>query len=227
MSLQDNTNNIFKQVAQAAALSGRESSAISVIAVTKYVDLDTTKSLLATGVSHIGENRVDKFLEKYHALRDENVTWHFIGTLQRRKVKDVIAFVDYFHALDSLSLAKEIQKRADKPVKCFLQVNISGETTKHGFSKDDIEPALVELAKLDKIELVGLMTMAPFEATPIELTTIFKETYQLQKDLQAKQLERMPFTELSMGMSNDYPLAIQQGATFVRIGTAFFEAEED
>lgn len=227
MSLQDSTDYIFNKVAHAATLSGREASEVSVIAVTKYVDVETTKALLDTGVKHLGENRVDKFLEKYQALNSNEVTWHFIGTLQRRKVKEVLPFIDYFHALDSLSLAREIQKRAEKPVKCFLQVNVSGEATKHGFSPDDLEPILSELAELDHIELVGLMTMAPFEATSTELTEIFKRTKSLQEKLQAKQLERMPFTELSMGMSNDYALAIQQGATYVRIGTAFFEAKED
>ena len=91
--------------------------------------------MIDQGVKHIGENRVDKFLEKYHALKDKDVTWHLIGTLQRRKVKDIIPYVDYFHALDSLKLAQEIQKEPIDRVKCFLQVNISGEESKHGFQK--------------------------------------------------------------------------------------------
>lgn len=227
MHLQENTDYIFSKVAEAAESVGRQASEVSVIAVTKYVDLETTKAVLATGVKHLGENRVDKFLDKYQALRDDTVTWHFIGTLQRRKVKEVINFVDYFHALDSLSLAQEIQKRAEKPIKCFLQVNVSGEASKHGFAVEELDAVLAELAKLDKIELIGLMTMAPFDATAAELTQIFKETKGLQNQLQEKALDRMPFTELSMGMSNDYALAIAEGATFVRIGTAFFEARED
>lgn len=226
MSFQTNTDFIFSQVATAAQSVGRKPSEVSIIAVTKYVDLQTTREILATGVTHIGENRTDKFLEKYHALTSEAVTWHFIGSLQRRKVKDVINLVDYFHALDSISLAQEIQKRAEKPIKCFLQVNVSGEASKHGFAMAAVEDTLAELAKLDKIVLVGVMTMAPFDANEATLTQIFKDTKRLQEYLQAKQLKGMPFTELSMGMSQDYPLAIQEGATFVRIGTAFFDTME-
>jgi len=104
----------------------------------------TTGFLNCIRYLYIGENRVDKFLDKYHALSDKNLTWHLIGTLQRRKVKEVISYVDYFHALDSLKLAQEIQKRADHKIKCFLQVNISQEESKHGFSKEETEYLLVD-----------------------------------------------------------------------------------
>ena len=171
----------------------------------------------------LGENRVDKFLEKYQALKDYPVTWHLIGTLQRRKVKEVIPYVDYFHALDSLKLAQEIQKRTDHVIKCFLQVNISGEESKHGFSKEELLELLPELAKLDQIEYVGLMTMAPFEADSDELKEIFKDTQALQAEIREKQIPNMPMTELSMGMSRDFKEAIQFGSPFVRIGTAFFK----
>ena len=193
------------------------------IAVTKYVDVATTEALVKTGIQDIGENRVDKFLEKYQALKEYNLTWHLIGSLQRRKVKDVINLVDYFHALDSVKLAQEIQKRAEHSIKCFLQVNISGEESKHGFAPDELDDVLAEIAQLDKIEIVGLMTMAPFEASQEELQDIFSKTHQLQKQLEKKQLRNMPFSELSMGMSRDFEVAIANGATFVRIGTSFFK----
>ena len=192
-------------------------------AVTKYVDVATTEALVKTGIQHIGENRVDKFLEKYQALKEYDLTWHLIGSLQRRKVKDVINLVDYFHALDSVKLAQEIQKRAEHPIKCFLQVNISGEESKHGFAPDELDDVLAEIAQLDKIEIVGLMTMAPFEASQEELQDIFSKTHQLQKQLEKKQLKNMPFSELSMGMSRDFEVAIANGATYVRIGTSFFK----
>lgn len=139
------------------------------------------------------------------------------------KVKDVINLVDYFHALDSVKLAQEIQKRAEHPIKCFLQVNISGEESKHGFAPDELDDVLAEIAQLDKIEIVGLMTMAPFEASQEELQDIFSKTHQLQKQLEKKQLKNMPFSELSMGMSRDFEVAIANGATYVRIGTSFFK----
>ena len=223
MNLKKNTELVFQQIADASLEANRALDAVSVIAVTKYVDVQTAEVLLPLGVRHIGENRVDKFLEKYQALKDYPVTWHLIGTLQRRKVKEVIPYVDYFHALDSLKLAQEIQKRRDQVIKCFLQVNISGEESKHGFSKEELLELLPELAKLDQIEYVGLMTMAPFEADSEKLKEIFKETQALQAEIREKQIPNMPMTELSMGMSRDFKEAIQFGSTFVRIGTAFFK----
>lgn len=223
MNLKKNTELVFQQIADASQEANRALDAVSVIAVTKYVDVQTAEALLPLGVRHIGENRVDKFLEKYQALKDYPVTWHLIGTLQRRKVKEVIPYVDYFHALDSLKLAQEIQKRRDQVVKCFLQVNISGEESKHGFSKEELLELLPELAKLDQIEYVGLMTMAPFEADSDELKEIFKDTQALQAEIREKQIPNIPMTELSMGMSRDFKEAIQFGSTFVRIGTAFFK----
>ena len=223
MNLKKNTELVFQQIADASQEANRALDAVSVIAVTKYVDVQTAEALLPLGVRHIGENRVDKFLEKYQALKDYPVTWHLIGTLQRRKVKEVIPYVDYFHALDSLKLAQEIQKRTDHVIKCFLQVNISGEESKHGFSKEELLTVLPDLSSLDQIEYVGLMTMAPFEAQTEELQKIFKETQELQQYIREQQFPNMPMTELSMGMSRDYKEAIQCGSTFVRIGTAFFK----
>lgn len=222
MNLVENADLVRQQVETARNKANRQDQ-VNVIAVTKYVDVATTEALVKTGIQHIGENRVDKFLEKYQALREYDLTWHLIGSLQRRKVKDVINLVDYFHALDSVKLAQEIQKRAEHPIKCFLQVNISGEESKHGFAPDELDDVLAEIAQLDKIEIVGLMTMAPFEASQEELQDIFSKTHQLQKQLEKKQLKNMPFSELSMGMSRDFEVAIVNGATYVRIGTSFFK----
>jgi|GEM_PF-1774676 len=153
MNLQNNKELVFQSVAQAAEQAQRLKDSVNIIAVTKYVDCETTQELVRTGIQHIGENRVDKFLDKYHALKDENLTWHLIGSLQRRKVKDVINYVDYFHALDSVKLAKEIDKRAEHVIKCFLQVNISKEESKHGFLIEELEVVLPELEKLENVDL--------------------------------------------------------------------------
>ena len=190
MNLVENADLVRQQVETARNKANRRDQ-VNVIAVTKYVDVATTEALVKTGIQHIGENRVDKFLEKYQALKEYDLTWHLIGSLQRRKVKDVINLVDYFHALDSVKLAQEIQKRAEHSIKCFLQVNISGEESKHGFAPDELDDVLAEIAQLDKIEIVGLMTMAPFEASQEELQDIFSKTHQLQKQLEKKQLKRL------------------------------------
>ena len=206
MNLVENADLVRQQVETARNKANRQDQ-VNVIAVTKYVDVVTTEAMVKTGIQHIGENRVDKFLEKYQALKGYDLTWHLIGSLQRRKVKDVINLVDYFHALDSVKLAQEIQKRAEQ----------------HGFSVDELDTVLADIAQLDKIKIVGLMTMAPFEASQEELQDIFSKTHQLQKQLEKKQLKNMPFSELSMGMSRDFEVAIANGATYVRIGTSFFK----
>ncbi|MGT2933039.1 YggS family pyridoxal phosphate-dependent enzyme [Streptococcus catagoni] len=223
MDLQKNKDKIFQKVKLAAAKANRSEDSVRVVAVTKHVDSQLTREIVRLGLKDLAENRVDKFLTKYHDLQENDITWHFIGNLQRRKVKDIINLIDYFHALDSVKLAREIQKRADKKVKCFLEVNLSGEESKHGFSVDEVDDALEEIAQCDKIELIGLMTMAPLKASPQSLAELFEKTNQLRKSLQEKNRKNMPFTELSMGMSSDFEIAIQHGSTFVRIGTSFFK----
>lgn len=223
MDLRKNKDFVYEQVTQAASQAGRQVSDISIVAVTKYVDSHIAEQLVDLGVKHIGENRVDKFLDKYQALKGKDVTWHLIGSLQRRKVKDIINYVDYFHALDSVKLAAEIQKRADHTIKCFLQVNVSGEESKHGFAPEQVNEALEELASFDNLEIVGLMTMAPIDADEQELDEIFRQTNELRQELKERKIKNMPFDDLSMGMSRDFPIAISNGSTFVRIGTSFFK----
>ena len=220
---QKNKDLVFEQVAQATKAANRSQESVKIIAVTKYVDSGVAARLIDTGIEHIGENRVDMFLDKYEALKDKNLTWHLIGTLQRRKVKNVINYVDYFHALDSVKLAAEIQKRAEHPIKCFLQVNISEEESKHGFEVSEIDEALAEISDFDKVEIVGLMTMAPKNASESEIDDIFGKAEKLRQELQARQLAHMAFAEFTMGMSGDFPIAIRNGATFVRIGSSFFK----
>ena len=223
MDLQKNRDQVFSAVADAVQKANRPENSVGIVAVTKYVDSSTAKELVKTGIQHIGENRVDKFLEKYQALKDQDLTWHLIGTLQRRKVKDVINYVDYFHALDSVKLAEEIEKRANHTIKCFLQVNVSGEESKHGFAVEELEAVLPALEKLKNIEIVGIMTMAPIDAGEEDLKAIFQATYKLQQGLKKKKITNMPFSEISMGMSRDFEQAIANGSTFVRIGTSFFK----
>lgn len=223
MSIAENVKNILNKVDVAKATSPYSNQDVQVIAVTKYVDTAKAAQVVEAGIHHLAENRTDLFLEKYKALENKDITWHLIGNLQRRKVKDVINLVDYFHALDSVKLAKEIEKRAEHMIKCFLEVNISGEETKHGFAPEDIDQALAEISQLDNVEIVGLMTMAPIDADNEQLDNILASMKQLQIEIAAKEITNIPCTELSMGMSRDYTRAIQQGATFVRIGTAFFE----
>ncbi|MDR0200393.1 MAG: YggS family pyridoxal phosphate-dependent enzyme [Streptococcaceae bacterium] len=219
MTLAENIVQVKASVEEACEKAHRDSSSVKVLAVTKYSDSATTRDFVAAGMHELAENRSDVFLEKEAALADlPEIVWHYIGSLQTRKVRDVIDKVDVFHALDSVKLAHEIEKRATKSVQCFLEVNVSGEASKHGFTEDEAREVIEEIADLSKIRLIGLMTMAPIDATENELHDIFGRTRRLRDEL----LLKVPtLTELSMGMSQDYEVAIEEGATVVRIGHAF------
>jgi len=222
-----NLEMLDNSLKRAVSKAHRSLADITIIAVTKYVDAQTAKEVLPFGINHFGENRVDKLIEKQEQLADCDITWHLIGTLQRRKVKDIINRIDYFHALDSFNLASEIEKRADKVINCFIQVNISKEETKHGLMIEDTCQFIDQLSEFSKIRVVGLMTMAPFDADEVELRAIFSKLRKLQEEIKEKKLKHAPCTELSMGMSRDFQIAVEEGATFVRIGSTIFTEESN
>ncbi|QOY34387.1 YggS family pyridoxal phosphate-dependent enzyme [Anaerobacillus isosaccharinicus] len=224
MTVKQNLARIQQEIDAACQRVGREKNSVKIIAVTKYVSDERAKEALEAGISHIGENRAEEGARKWHVLNG-NGTWHFIGTLQSRKVKEMIEIFDYIHSLDRLSLAKEIQKRASKIVKCFIQVNVSGEDSKHGLQPSQLIEFVTALSQFSFIEVVGLMTMAPNEEDPEATRPNFRKLKDLQKEVQALKLPYAPCEELSMGMSNDFHIAIEEGATFVRIGTSLVGKE--
>lgn len=224
MSVQDNYQHIQNEIKTHASKAGLDILP-RVIAVTKYVTIERAKEAYDAGIRDFGENRIEGFLAKKKALPDD-VTMHFIGSLQSRKVKEVINEIDYLHALDRKSLAKEISKRATHIVKCFVQVNVSGETSKHGLSLDEVIPFIQELAQYNHIQVVGLMTMAPYIDDEARLKSIFEQLKIKRDEVQSLNLDFAPCTELSMGMSNDYAIATEMGATYVRIGTSLVGNEE-
>ncbi|NNU82497.1 YggS family pyridoxal phosphate-dependent enzyme [Geobacillus sp. BMUD] len=219
MTVRDNLAAIRREIESACARVGRDPAGVRIVAVTKYVDAERAMEVLDAGIADLGENRSDQLIEKYAQIGNQ-ATWHFIGTLQSRKVKDIIDKVDYIHSLDRLSLAKEIEKRAVRPVKCFVQVNVSGEVTKHGLAPEETIPFIEQLRAFSRIEVVGLMTMAPYTDDEAVLRACFRRLRVLKEHVQAMGMAHAPCTELSMGMSNDYTIAIEEGATFVRIGSA-------
>ena len=202
------------------------SDRIEVIAVTKQVGVARTKEAVSAGIQHLGENRPEGFLQKFEAISD-GAKWHFIGNLQSRKVKDIINQIDFLHSLDRMSLAKEIQKRAEHPINCFVQVNVSKEETKSGILPEETVDFVKSLEKYDKINIIGLMTMAPNVEDEEVLRNVFRTLKSLQMEVAEKQWPHAPCTECSMGMSNDYLIAAQEGATFVRIGTALIGSESE
>lgn len=200
----------------------RSPEEVKIVAVTKYVSNERTKEAVDAGILHIGENRVEGLCAKQGFLSDckENITWHFIGSLQSRKVKDVLqAGADYIHSLDRQSLAEEIQKRSMSVVNCFVQVNVSGEESKHGLTVEEAIPFIQGLEGFPNIRVVGLMTMAPLDANEQEIREVFRSLKSLQVKIEAMNLPYAPCHECSMGMSNDFEIAIEEGATFIRLGT--------
>ncbi|MED4079696.1 YggS family pyridoxal phosphate-dependent enzyme [Halalkalibacterium halodurans] len=228
MSVKDQLKQIQEQMNEACERAGRNPDDVHIIAVTKYVSEARTREALEAGITHIGENRVEGGVEKRRAFPNEG-TWHFIGSLQSKKVKKMIADFDYLHSLDRLSLAKEIDRRLPdgQALNCFVQVNVSGEQSKSGLKPEEVLPFIEELQTYPGIRVVGLMTMAPFVEDPEDTRGIFRKLRHLRDEVQAKRFDHAPCSELSMGMSNDFIVAIEEGATFVRIGTALVGKEVD
>ncbi|WP_028398930.1 YggS family pyridoxal phosphate-dependent enzyme [Ectobacillus panaciterrae] len=218
MTVQDNLSSVKIEIEKACRTAGRSPEEVTLVAVTKTVGIEKTKEVLEAGVRHLGENRNEGLLHKHEEIGQEAI-WHFIGSLQTRKVKEVINKIDYLHSLDRLSLAAEIQKRAEKPIRCFVQVKTSEEESKHGLHPDEVLTFMEELAVYDKIQVIGLMTMAPYTDDTKEIRKCFQTLKAVQKEVQDLHLTNAPCSELSMGMSNDYFIAVEEGATYIRLGT--------
>lgn len=218
MSVKENLAVIQENIKKACERVNRNMDEITIIGVTKYVTIERAKELLENGIYNLGENRTDEFLHKYEAIGNE-ANWHFIGTLQSRKVKDIIGKVSVIHSLERMSVAKQINKRSEVPIDCFVQVNISGEETKHGLKKEEVIPFIEELKQYEKVNVVGLMTMAPHVDDEDEIRQVFRQLAKLRDEVRVKNYSHAPCPYLSMGMSNDYEIAIEEGATHIRLGS--------
>ncbi|MDD3122304.1 MAG: YggS family pyridoxal phosphate-dependent enzyme [Candidatus Izemoplasmatales bacterium] len=198
----------------------------TIIAATKYVGVKEIKELVSLGITNIGENKVQSFLEKYEVLQEYPITWHFIGHLQTNKVKKVINKIDFLHSLDRQSLAISIQKERITTLNCFLEVNITEESNKTGMNVKEVIEFVNDCQKYDKICIVGLMTMATLTDDESLIEHQFMSLVKLQSEIQALKLENAPTKYLSMGMSNDYLIAIKCHSTHLRLGSILFRNEE-
>ena len=225
-NLQDRIQKIEQDIQDACANSGRERSEIKVVAVTKEVSVARANEVLNAGVFHLGENRSEGLLNKQEEIQS-NAVWHFIGNVQSRNIRSFIDNIDYLHSLDRMSIAKEIQKRASRTINCFVQVNVSGESSKSGVTPEELDAFIDELSAYDKIRIIGLMTMAPFTEDTELIRSVFRKLSELRDRIKEQNLTHAPCRELSMGMSNDFKIAIEEGATYVRIGTALVGAESE
>ncbi len=214
---------VKKKIEAAAINSGRRLEDITLLAATKTVDIDTINFAIENGITHIGENRVQELLSKLDYLKP--VHRHLIGHLQSNKVKDIIGKVELIHSVHSVKLAKEIQKqseRFDLNTDILLEVNIGGEESKSGFSPDEICDAVYEIAELDRVHIKGLMTIPPICNESSQNRKYFSKMHNIYLDIKGKKIDNSSMDILSMGMSNDYDVAVSEGATIVRVGTALF-----
>lgn len=221
-----NYNNIKQQVNETAIACGRNPDDITLIAVSKTKPLSDIEELVTIGVRHFGENKVQELCDKYENISIP-VNFHLIGHLQTNKVKYIIDKACLIHSLDSLKLAKEIQKEALKKnviAEVLIEVNVAMEESKFGLFVDDVIPFLQEISTFSNIHVNGLMTIAPFVENPEENRVHFRRLKQLSLDIISKNIDNIDMNVLSMGMTNDYKVAIEEGATMVRVGTAIFGA---
>lgn len=223
ITIKDNLLYINDRINEAKTKSGRKDN-VELIAVTKTVDVDIIKEAIAAGVTDIGENKVQE-LEKKIPLLGNSVNYHMIGYLQSNKVKYIINEVKLIHSLDRLSLAKEIDKRAKEHnmvVNTLLQINIAEEETKFGLKSSEVIPFIEEIQKFTNLRIKGLMTIAPFTDDKKLLRNVFKTMVNFKKDITNRKYENVSMDYLSMGMTNDYEIAVEEGANLIRIGTGIF-----
>ena len=210
-----NLERVRERIAQAARRAGRRPEEILLVAVSKTAPVERVRAAIDAGVPALGENRVQEAKEKIRQLAHP-VPWHLIGQLQTNKARDAVALFDLIQSVDRVDLARELDRRAGKPVDVLLEVNVGAEPSKGGFAPADLKPALEAIAELPRLRVRGLMTIPPAASDPEQA----RPSFRLLRELR----DQTGLTELSMGMSADFEVAIEEGATMVRVGTAIFGA---
>lgn len=222
--MKENLEQIKERIALAAKRVGRNPEDIQLIAVSKTYPASDIEKAISYGCSDFGENKVQELVGKIEAI-EAPVNWHLIGHLQTNKVKYIVGKTKLIHSVDSLKLAKEIEKQSAKHnvvTKILIEVNVGEEASKDGILINEVIPLVKEISSLPHVKVEGLMTVAPFVEDAEENRTIFRKLYDLSVDIQKQKFDNISMNVLSMGMSNDFEVAVEEGATHVRIGTAIF-----
>lgn len=222
--LKDNLKNVEERVQAACDRAGRKREEVTLIAVSKTKPVEMLSEIYDEGIREFGENKVQEMCEKMEVM-PKDIHWNMIGHLQTNKVKYIVGKTSLIHSVDSLHLAKEIQKQAIKHdciCDILVEVNIAGEASKFGTSRDEAISLVEEIAKLNHIRIKGLMTIAPFVDDPEDNRQYFRDIKQLSVDIAHKNIDNVNMNVLSMGMTGDYTVAIEEGATMVRVGTGIF-----
>lgn len=224
-----NVRAVLDRIHAAAEKCGRDPASVGLLAASKSQSAEKIHAAIAAGVRLVGENYVQEAKEKQE-LVTEAVEWHMIGHLQRNKVKAAMELFDLIETLDSSSLARALDKQGverGRNVRVFVEVNLAAEESKSGIAKEQLRPLLEEVGTLSHVRVEGLMTVPPFRENPEEVRPYFRALRELQLDLRELKIPNVELRELSMGMTHDFPVAIEEGATIVRVGTAIFGPRED
>lgn len=222
--LKENLINVENNIMKACEKAGRNRSEVTLIAVSKTKPVEMLQEVYDQGIRYFGENKVQEMCDKMEVM-PKDINWNMIGHLQTNKVKYIVGKTSLIHSVDSLKLAEEIQKQAIKNnvvVDILVEVNIANEETKFGISKEDAIQMVKDIAKLDHIKIKGLMTIAPFVENPEDNRLYFREIKQLSVDINNQNIDNVCMDILSMGMTGDYMVAIEEGSTMVRVGTGIF-----
>lgn len=220
----DNLDDVERRICEACKRAGRDRSEVTLIAVSKTKPVSMIEEAIDHGIYVFGENKVQELVSKHDEI-DKDLDWHMIGHLQTNKVRMLPGKVKMIHSVDSLKLAGEIDKQFKKAgliADVLIEVNVAGEESKFGLSPQDVESFLPEIAKFANLRVKGLMTIAPYTEDPEENRNIFIKLKKLLIDMNAKNYDNIDMSELSMGMTGDFEVAIEEGATFVRVGTGIF-----
>ncbi|MCF8027425.1 MAG: YggS family pyridoxal phosphate-dependent enzyme [Desulfobacteraceae bacterium] len=221
----ENIQQVRERITKAALGCGRSPQEVGLVAVTKTVSHEQIRKAAEAGLDCFGENYIQEADKKITALADTAVSWHFIGHLQSNKAKYAVRLFDLIHSVDSLKLAKELNRQAarhGRVQKVLIQINLGGEQTKSGAEKQAAEELVYDVAGLENLSIRGLMTLPPFFDAPEKVRPYFRQLAELRREIAAKNIANMEMDELSMGMTGDFETAIEEGATLVRIGTAIF-----
>lgn len=222
--IKKNIELVKSRIKEAALRAGRNPAAIKLVAVTKTVSPDRVLEAVNAGITDIGENRVQELVEKKNMTGDV-CNWHMVGHLQKNKVRHIIDTVSLIHSVDSVELAEEIGKRAErlgKTAEILMQVNVAGEKSKYGFSPEGVEDAARDISHIKGIKTRGLMTIAPYVDNPEQVRGVFRELKRLSIDICGKNIDNIYMDCISMGMSSDFEIAIEEGSNIVRIGSLIF-----
>lgn len=222
--IRENLETVKKKIADACKRAGRSRDEVTLIAVSKTKPVSMIEEVIDTGIHDFGENKVQELAAKYEVL-PKDLQWHLIGHLQTNKVKYIVDKVVMIHSVDSFKLAEQIEKEAAKNnIICniLIEVNIANEETKFGVMAEEVYSLILEIAKLKHVRIKGLMTIAPFVDNPEKNREHFRKLRQLNIDINSKNIDNVSMKVLSMGMTGDYEVAIEEGATMVRVGTGIF-----